>query len=184
MIFKKPSDSKMSPSRQPFPRDGKPLLSFVRKNRRILVVLALGIVLLLAIPRSSKDGAREGCAGSELAEYSAHLEQRVGEVLSSVDGVGRCRVFVTFSDTGETVYAEDLDRTDSESGKASEQRSYVLLSSRSSGLVLKVHSPSVRGVAVVCQGGDSARVKNDVTEIVCRTLGISADRVSVKKINS
>ena len=100
-----------------------------------------------------------------------------------MSGVGKCTVLITFSDGGETVYACDEDLSSSE-GKTDLSTQYVLVSSRSEGIVLKVYSPSVSGVAVICQGGDSSRVKNDITEVLSRTLGISGDRISVKKMNS
>ena len=117
----------------------------------------------------------------DFTSYSSVLRHDLEELLSDLNGVGRCSVFITFADGGETVYAYDEDRkTDGED--LSENKEYVLISSRSQGLVLKVYPPSVLGVAVICQGGDSTRVKNDVTEILSRTLGISADRISVKQM--
>ena len=90
-------------------------------------------------------------------------------------------MLITFVDSGEWIYACDEDGSTSESGKITESKKYVLISSRSDGLVLKVYTPAVRGIAVICEGGDSARVKSDVTEVLSGTLGITADRISVKK---
>ena len=115
--------------------------------------------------------------------YTRLLQENLEEMLSSLNGVGKCRVLITFSDSGETVYACDEDSLSTEE-KTDLSRKYVLISSRSEGLVLKVYSPSVLGVAVICRGGDSTRVKNDVTEVLSRTLGIPADRISVKKMSS
>ncbi len=116
-------------------------------------------------------------------DYSALLQDELESVLSKMSGVGKCSVFITFADGGETVYACDED-VSSTTEKVNTDRKYVLVSSRSEGLVLKVYSPMVLGVAVICQGGESTRVKNDVTEVLSRTLGISADCISVKKMNS
>ncbi|MBQ1217498.1 MAG: hypothetical protein IIX85_06005, partial [Clostridia bacterium] len=118
----------------------------------------------------------------DLAGYSEGLQRELANLLSGMDGVGKCTVFITFSDGGETVYACD-EGLSSSGDKSDSDRKYVLISSRSQGLVLKVYSPSVRGVAVICQGGGSTRVKNDVTEVLSRMLGIPADRIAVKKMN-
>ena len=119
----------------------------------------------------------------DFTSYSAILRHDLEDLLSDLNGVGKCAVFITFADGGETIYAYDEDRK-TNGDDLSENKEYVLISSRSQGLVLKVYPPSVLGVAVICQGGDSTRVKNDVTEILSRTLGISADRISVKKMSS
>lgn len=133
---------------------------------------------------SGGDGNAENRDDSaDFYNYSNALRSELEEVLSRVDGVGKCMVFLTFSDGGERVYAYDEHSSASSGGQISIDRKYVLIASRSDGLVLKMCVPSVLGVAVVCQGGDSARVKLDVTEILSGTLGISSDRISVKKSN-
>lgn len=116
--------------------------------------------------------------------YADLLEQELEQTLSRMAGVGKCRIVITFSDSGETVYACNESLSDGTSGKVSSQKSYVLVSSRSEGLILKVSTPSVLGVAVICEGGDSTKIKNDVTEVLGRTLGISSDRISVKKMQN
>ncbi len=143
--------------------------------------LTLILLFFLLSSRTVESSSRK--KSERLTDYSVLLQEELESVLSKMSGVGRCSVFITFADGGETVYACDEDISSSEE-KINTDRKYVLVSSRSEGLVLKVYSPMVLGVAVICQGGESARVKSDVTEVVSRTLGISADCISVKKMNS
>lgn len=146
----------------------------------MILILAALLLLLLLLPSSDSAPSE---SSSDLAAHAALLRRDLEALLSDLQGVGKCTVFITFSDGGETVYAYDED-SDIDAGGTSVNKEYVLIASRSEGLILKVYSPSVLGVAVICQGGDSTRVKNDVTEILSRTLGISADCISVKKMSS
>ena len=41
---------------------------------------------------------------------------------------------------------------------------------------------TVQGVVIVCEGGGSARVREDVTEAVSVLCGIGANRISVTKM--
>ena len=146
----------------------------------ILVVLLLVAGSLFLDGNGKKQGRSD--ATGDLNTYAETLRNELKDLLSGMEGVGKCDVFVTFSDGGETVYACD-EELSSSGDKSDSDRQYVLISSRSEGLVLKVYSPAVRGVAVICQGGDSTRVKNDVTEVLSRILGITPDRIAVKKMN-
>lgn len=158
------------------------LSTFFRKNKWLILICVLSVILLLFV--FSKKQTGKGNDGEVDFQFcSETLQEDLEQTLSEMSGVGKCTVFITYSDGGETVYALDEDTSTSD-GKTDSKSQYVLVSSRSSGLVLKVYCPSVLGVAVICQGGDSTRVKNDVTEVLSRTLGISADRISVKKMNS
>ena len=157
--------------------------AFVRRNKwRLAALLLIPLVIWLLLP--SQVPPDESAPSSDLSDYCRELEQTLEELLSKVEGVGKCRVMITFSDAGQTVYACDESSSGSGDVHTSESRKYVLVSSRSDGLVLKVETPSVCGVAVVCSGGNSTRVKTDVTEILCRTLNLPADRISVKQYQS
>ncbi|MBO5213189.1 MAG: hypothetical protein J6B86_00250 [Clostridia bacterium] len=156
--------------------------AFFRKNRWMIILSVLSLILLLVFFNGNETGGKNTVESTNFQSYSATLQKELETTLSQMSGVGKCTVFITFSDEGETVYAYDEDLSTSE-GKTDSDRKYVLISSRSDGLVLKVYSPSVLGIAVICEGGDSARVKSDVTEILSRTLGLTADRIAVKKMN-
>ena len=99
-----------------------------------------------------------------------------------MEGVGRVRVLVTVEGLERFVYAQD-----SMEGGASErtENEYVIVEENGSetGLTLSVISPEVRGVAVSCEGGGSARVRQEVVNLVCAALGIGASRVYVSKLS-
>jgi len=180
MLLKKLFRSGDSPSSARNKGSPVNLALFFRKNRGLMLAILFGAVFLLLLLGGKDESAPEPMGTGNLTEYTRLLREELEDVLSRMEGVGRCTVLITFSDAGETVYAMDSDRTESD-GKLSEKNEYVLISSRSSGLVLSVRSPSVVGVAVICDGGDRSSVKTDVTEVLSDTLGIPPGRIAVKK---
>lgn len=178
MILQKLFPSKASPSSKGSGLNAVRVSLFVRKNKWLILLCLLSLFFLFSLFGSESDSAEKTQSHPPLSEYSALLRSELEVTLSEMSGVGKCKVLITFSDDGERVYALDEERN----GTDSERYEYVLVSSRSEGLILKIYTPCVRGVAVICEGGDSTRVKNDVTEVLSNTLGISADRISVKKL--
>ena len=188
MRWKKNSDAEISESEPKksgaLSVDLTRITAFIRKNKYLFLFL---FFLLIAASVMMRNGKAETAVDPEFdfAAYSAELRREAEAALSAMSGVGKCTVVITFSDEGESVYAQDesLSGTAENAGRSSENREYVLVSSRSDGLLLKVYAPSVRGVAVICEGGDNTKVKNDITEVLCRLLGVSPESVAVKKSN-
>ena len=129
------------------------IMKAAKKHKRLLLFAAalLG-VLLLIIPKNSERTSE----GASLSEYKAQLEEELEDMLSEIEGVGKCSVNVTFSD-GER---------------------YAYSGSR----VISVTPPKVLGVGVVCEGGGSAGVSERITEAVTALFDIRANRVCVMKM--
>ena len=154
-----------------------------KKLRILLLVFGVGLALLVL----TGGGEKKGTAPSEdLYEVrwavEAALEKRVASLLSSVEGVGRVKVLVTVERLQSFSYAQDV----SSSGASDRtENDYVIVevNGEKTGLALSVASPVVRGVAVSCEGGGSARVRQEVSSLVCAALGVNASRVYVSKLN-
>ena len=162
------------------------------KRVRILAIIgALGILLLCLsefLPKAKKAEAKTEPASSA-AQFQKETEQRLRETLSKVQGAGRVEVMVTLASSDERVYAAD-EKSDVKTGRDSTQQSrdaqYVMIDGQNGdeGMLVKTNTPQVLGVIVVCDGGDSPSVKNQITNALCGALGIGANRVSVLKMKS
>lgn len=51
-------------------------------------------------------------------------------------------------------------------------------------MVLKTTEPEVRGVIVVCDGGDNAAVKNGITSAVRAALSVDSNKITVLKMKN
>ena len=122
-------------------------------------------------------------------DYINDLETRLISIVSSIEGAGETKVMLTLESGSEEVYLHDYDYGENidSSGKNIVERKdeYVIIDGESGekGIVVKVAEPKIRGVAVVCKGGDSDVVSVRITETVTALLDIPANRVSVAKMN-
>ena len=164
------------------------LLKNDRKKLIIVTVALLGIILIVisSVGKetvSEEDAAQPQSDFSE-SEYTAKLEQRLEETVSSLYGAGRSRVMVTLECDYETVYARDGSYSKDEAS-SDEKSEYIIIDSsqHEDGLVLKTVTPRVRGVAVLCEGGNDPYVCEQVSQMLSALLDLGSNRISVSKIN-
>lgn len=139
------------------------LTEILKSEKGIRIIFAAGIVLIIAIfllsltdSKGSSDNMPEkDNILSEIDEYEGKLEKKLTEIIEKIDGTSDIHVMITLEKTEESIYG----------GKASDISATV--------------TPTVRGVVVVCKGGDNAVVREKVSEAVCKALGVSAARVCV-----
>lgn len=135
-----------------------------------LAALVLGIILMLF------GGNADEPAAPLSTVDTAELEARVKNLCERVNGVGNAVVMITLDTTGEQVYAKN-SRVIGEGESSESIYEYV---TASGGLVPTEEKLSrVRGIAVVCSGGNSAAVRLTLTEMLCALFDIPASAVSI-----
>lgn len=153
-------------------------------SKQLLAVVILGLSGIVALAVSgfldSKEQTEAQTAVTPAAADKATLEAELEDLLGQIEGVGRVRVMVTMENNGEQVMARNSESSgeNDEAGKSWKENSeYAVVNGKT--VLLKTTEPTVRGVAVVCEGGDSPRVKERVSTTVTAVLGIRSNRVSV-----
>lgn len=135
------------------------LKDYIKGDKRIKLILVLGILVIVLIALSGIGGNKsertDTATIGELSKYEKKLEERLSDILSEIEGVGDIKVMVTLDTSEESEYGRSKD------------------------MLLSVKAPSVRGVIVVCEGGDNIVVKEKVTSAVSGVFGISTTRISV-----
>ena len=130
-------------------------LDFLKKTpglARMGLILVLGIALLIFASSGAGEKKTED-AQSDLAEYGAALEERLGAFCEQVEGVGPARVMITFESGSETRYQ--------------------------GGAPISVVPPRVLGVTVLCGGSGDATVRARLSEMLEALLGIGASYISI-----
>ncbi len=155
-----------------------------KKIRVLMVVGLVGIVLIALsewLPRRSAREAEDATTASAVtaAQVESALEERITALIRQVEGVGNCRVMVTLESGSRFVYA--ADRTYSGQDNGSEKTLIVETDVGPVGLLVTEIQPSVKGVAIVCDGGGDPTVCRQVTGLVCAAFNISSGRVCVAK---
>lgn len=183
---------------------GQKLLENMKADKKLTIIVLIGlagIVLLLAselikLPPKQQDAQAPPETTQTEYNYAEDIEKRLTELVASISGAGKAKVMVTLENGVESVYAADEKQSNERSSeektggmevneKNSRESEYIILQSngsRDEGLVIKVIQPKIRGVAIVCEGGDSAYVQQRITQMVTAVLDIGASRISIARM--
>lgn len=137
----------------------KELRGFLTDDKKLTVALIVGAALILFLSIGGlKSGETEAAPPYEdRSAYEAELEKRLTDILSEIEGIGELRVMVTLDTSEQTEYGKNEN------------------------MLISVKMPQVRGVIVVCGGGDSVIVREKVVRAVTSVFAVSSTRVSVIK---
>lgn len=165
--------------------------NLLMKDKKIFVLFVLAVIAIafLAISEFAENDKNktDGEVSVSTEEYAERIEEKLTYLISSVEGAGETVVMVTLDAGEENVYAKEI-KTDEEVNGDKESNNYeyeyIVIkngSSSESGLLLKVIEPDIRGVAVVCDGGDNASVRENIINTVSAVLDIKTNKISVCK---
>lgn len=174
------------------------LSAFLKGGKGTKIVVALGIagmgLILLSNfwPAEKSGGVKE--VKTSAAEFTAKTEEKLTSLIHSIEGAGACHVMVTLENGVEYVYAtqdkvntNEVQDTNGDSNKISQQngseKSIIVVDTDQGrqGLLVTEIQPTVKGVVVVCEGGDRQEVQQRVIQAVTTALNISSKRVCVTK---
>ena len=162
----------------------KKLLLKLKSDKKFLIIFILGISGMLLVMLSGTQQETEHQASAK-AEHSVinekDLAYDVEKFVSSIKDAGKSKVILTFESYEETVYALNNDEEKDEDGSYNQNNEYVIVDNDNTetGLKLKIISPKVRGVAILCEGGDNPIVKEQITTAISVLFDISSNKVSV-----
>lgn len=168
-----------------------------KQRGRILLVLGIvGLCLILLSELLAAPAVEETILQSQSEEnevYITNMEEKLSRLVENVSGAGKCHVMITLEQGVQYVYASEskkvVDETQSHDGtdsskiqqKDNSERSIVLLEENgvSRALVETSKEPQVKGVVVVCDGGNSSIVQERITQLLTTVLGIGSNQVCV-----
>ncbi len=161
-------------------------------DARLIPVIVMALCAAAALVASTFTGEEEKTALSEKTsqgystsdEYVADIENRLCDLISDIEGAGAVKVMITLESGEEQVFARDSDSSldnEADGDKSIKEKSeYVIVDGQA--VRVKTVEPEIRGVAVVCEGGNEFSVKQSIVQAVTAVLGISAARVSVAQM--
>lgn len=163
--------------------------ALLRKHRVTLLAamgfVGMGCILLseLAVPATTESDTGTQAptiAGESDADYEARLEQRLQEMLSQMEGVGTVEVMVTVSGSTEQVFAEEVKDSQGEHNTQTEHKPVITQQNgKETALVTKTQYPDIQGVAILCTGGSSAVIREQICKAVSTILGIPVSDIYV-----
>ncbi len=164
------------------------------KGLLIMLPALLGILLLCGTGKYEKHAETTGEVSNDLPQelsleaYTRLTEEKLTSVVGAMQGVTEPHVMVSFESSFENVYANNAKLLEGPSGLSGDvgtktsEKQMVLAGNKASGeepVLLKQMCPKVRGVLVVCGGGDNENTKKRITEAASALFGISEDKIFV-----
>ncbi len=162
--------------------------AFEQKNSKTKILVIAGIIGILLIllseislPSSKKETE---ITKTDYTAYVNELDDKLNSLISSIDGVGKCKVMITLKSTSENVYAKNIQNSQSESS-ASQNSEYVIYDGKDGDrpILIQENFPEIEGIAIVCSGGDNTAVRERVIQCVSSLFNISSNRISVSKLS-
>lgn len=138
--------------------DFKKLFKDGKLRNIIIICCVLGMVLILLSSLFPTDNKETNNTYS-VVEYKNDMENSLKSILTKIQGVGETEVLLTMESSVEGVYLENNTTK------------------------TKDIEPVIRGVVVVCEGGDQPLVTARVLNAVTKALNISSAKVCVTKLN-
>lgn len=165
----------------------------VDKKTALFVVLGFTVVMIiffseLNVSENNDKKLSDDMQTLNSMDYCEYLEEKVEEIVESIDGAGEARVMITLSETTEYIYAtndKDIRKSSNDDDNSTFENYYVIIENNNidTGLLIKTIEPKVRGVAVVCEGGSDSTVQRQIYSAVSAVLNISTSRISISKLN-
>ncbi len=152
------------------------------KKSLFTVILGLtGILLVLLSELPSVSSGQKSDADKMQSCNDSEICRSVEKLLSQIEGAGEVNVMLTFETKGEKIYARDSDEETSSGGESRTGQKYIIIdgSQGEDGLVIKELYPEIRGVAVVCTGGDDPKVKGEISALLSALFDIGSNRISI-----
>jgi stage III sporulation protein AG len=162
-----------------------------KKNIVLLVCAVLALLLLVVSEFTNNESVEKNEKTSGYVSSAAYIEEqeeKLKELLETIDGAGQVEVMITLESCYENVYLKDKNlKTESGNGDFKEEsdETYIMAKTSSNtqeGVIIKVYEPVVKGVAVVATGGDSEKVKMAIIETVSAVFNIDSTNISVEKM--
>lgn len=138
----------------------KRLLTGDRLKKLIILAGGAGILLIFLSGFAGWGQSKsQETVGFSVEKYCSKTEEELASLISKIQGVGKTRVLLTMENSVESVYLENGSTK------------------------TKEIEPRIRGVLVLCEGGDDPVAVGKVSEAVTKALDISSAKVCIEKLS-
>lgn len=164
-------------------RKGKELLG---RYKYVLLMILVGLLFLLwpaGNEKSGEDISRESSLVAAERFSVSEMERRLSETLSKIHGAGEVTVMLTVQGDFRQILAKDEVSVMEADGSSKVERKVVTIngSGGEETVVLQRMNPVYQGAVVVCEGGDSGKVKLKLMEAVAALTGLGTDKITICK---
>ncbi len=157
------------------------LQAFVKKNKWILTVALVGVILLLFPDKKTETATPIPVQPQVSEDVVAVFEEQLEQLLAKVKGVGKVRVMLSLKSGAETVYVTDRNTSvrRGETDYQQTEESKTVLMGGTEPIVGSIRSPVFLGAVVVCEGGERSSTALAVMEAVAALTGLESNAIRV-----
>ncbi len=145
------------------------------KKLQISVIAVLCAILLTGLLIISLKSP-EQISQDEVSLYVENTENKLENLLSSVEGAGRVKVAITVESGMETVLAVSTTVKETSAGKETVQSPIVV---NGKTVVLKENYPKITGVLIVAEGAGSISVFKKLQQATVSFLDVNVNQIEI-----
>ncbi len=169
----------------------------------LIVVLIITIIIINYLLKSDnkKDIKDNKLANTVLAsneikdskDDKSDMQNQLEKILSTIKGVGKVNVYISYSESSKTIAMYDektttssTEETDSSGGlrntTSTQIQKDVIFSEKDGSQVpmtQKIIMPTIEGAIITAQGAKNAKVKTNIVNAVKSATGLSIDKIQV-----
>ena len=170
-------------------------------HRNFVVILGLvGITLIFMSGFFKSDSHKKEVVQTNVKvssdQYTEKLEKNLESIISNIRGAGEAKVMVTLASSKETVYATEErknkeaseDKADGTITRKKEsddcEKKYITVKDSEGtehALAVTEIEPKIKGVVVICAGGDDSLVQQRIIDAVTTSLNVNSKQVCVAR---
>lgn len=182
----------------------KKMQKFIKKyatRDNLLIMALLGILLMvISIPVGKQESVEEqgqappadaedmfaGIGDGYAASYEQEMEERLEELLQSMEGVGNVKVMITLAASDEKIVLKDYDISEGQDSLKTVENTvfYTDETGQESPYCQKIITPRVEGVVVVAEGGDDPGRIIEITDVIQSLFDVPVHKIRVVRMKS
>lgn len=169
----------------------KNLFEKLKKIKHIEIYLAVGLAVVIALiyfaflsPKQKTDKDAQSTQidiTSETflssSEYTAYIENKLENVITSVKGVGNASVVVTLEKGFEYVYVTEEETKTTSNGTTITTVSVVMVDGQP--VVKEEIYPIIKGVVVVASGAEDVAVRMNILSIIQTIVDVENSQINI-----
>lgn len=175
----------------------KGITSVGKKPKSLIILGFIGIFLIFLssyFPNEKTEEQKINQESITAEEYKVSLENGIKDLVKEITGDTKAKVVITLDSGIMYSYAKAAENNSSASdlsGKTQESHSnshsFVTVRTADGGeqaLLITEYMPEVRGIAIVCRGGNDEQTAEKIQNAVMAALNITSKRVYITGGNS
>lgn len=162
------------------------LFEKIKKDKKALLIIVIGLLGMIMVSVSELMPDNNETINEKDSVYSYETDSEKSEleqIIGKINGVGKVSVMLTYEGTSENIYANNVSEQKNDNENRREEEHIILdKGNTEEGLLIKSVFPRVTGIAVVCEGGGRASVKNEITLMLKALYNLPSNNISISEM--